>query len=152
MASIKHVLIVAIGFAVFGAAGAAQPPAPRVEGYSWAGSCGTCHDQIYEAWAKTKHATALNRLSNADQEKACIGCHVTGPKSRVAEGKTVLNAGVQCESCHGAGAAHAANPEVKTGLTKSPGEAVCVECHSDKGPHFKGFFFSAMKGLCHKVG
>jgi predicted CXXCH cytochrome family protein len=152
MASMKHVLIVAIGVGVLGAVGAAQPAGPRADGYAWAGSCGTCHDQIYEAWAKTKHAAALNRLSNADQEKVCIGCHVTGPKSRVTEGKTVLNAGVQCESCHGAGAAHAANPEVKVGLTKSPGEAVCVECHSDKGPHFKGFFFSAMKGLCHKVG
>jgi predicted CXXCH cytochrome family protein len=76
---------------------------------------------------------------------------VTGPKSRIEEGRTVVNRGVQCEACHGAAAAHAADPAVKTGLTKVPGTAVCESCHSDKGPHFKGFFYGAMAGLSHRV-
>lgn len=152
MARIKHVSMFVLGLAVFAGGSLAQTAPPPAEAYSWAESCRQCHDKIYDAWAKTKHATALDRLSSSDQEKECIGCHVTGPKSRVTDGKKVLNRGVQCESCHGAAAAHAANPEVRTGLTKSPSEALCEQCHSDKGPHFKGFFFSAMKGLCHKVG
>jgi cytochrome c554/c'-like protein len=141
-----------LGLAGYGAAGLAQPaPSPDPAAYSWAESCRKCHEPIYKAWAATKHATALDRLSAGDQEKECIGCHVTGPKSRVAEGRTVLNRGVQCEACHGGAAAHAADPAVRTGLTKVPAESVCVECHSDKGPHFKGFFYSAMAGLSHRV-
>ena len=152
MASIKYVSSFVLGLAVLAGVTRAQTGPPSADDYSWAESCRQCHEKIYDAWAKTKHASALDRLSNADQEKACIGCHVTGPKVRVMDGKKVLNRGVQCEGCHGAAATHAANPEVRTGLTKAPAEALCEQCHSDKGPHFKGFFFSAMKGLCHKVG
>ena len=129
----------------------AQTTVPGQEAYAWADACKSCHDKEYDAWAKTKHATALDRLSGADQEKECIGCHVTGPKTRVSDGKKVLNRGVQCEACHGAAAAHVADPTVKTGLVKVPGEALCGGCHSDKGPHFKGFFYSAMINLSHKA-
>src|SRR5690349_15911235 len=81
----------------------AQDPAPvQAPDYAWADSCKTCHGAIYDAWSKTKHASALDRLSGSDQEKECIGCHVTGPKARVFDGnnKKVLNKGIQCESCH----------------------------------------------------
>ena len=117
-----------IGLAACTAAAAvAQDPAPATQaaGYAWAQSCKSCHEAIYNAWAKTKHATALDRLSPDNQEKPCVGCHVTGPKNRVMEGRKVLNAGIQCESCHGAAAAHAADPKVKTGLAKVPAAAVC---------------------------
>jgi hypothetical protein len=130
----------------------AQDPAPaQAPGYAWADSCKTCHTAIYDAWAKTKHASALDRLSPANQEKECIGCHVTGPKTRVNDGnKKVVNRGVQCESCHGPAAAHVADPAVKTGLVKTPPASTCEECHNDKGPHFKGFWYDAMKTLVHK--
>src|SRR4051812_20103236 len=130
-----------LAIAVFSTLARAQAPAPQAPGYSWAESCQSCHPAVYEAWARTKHATALERLSGAEQEKECIGCHVTGPKSRVGDGKKVLNRGVQCEACHGAAAAHAADPAVRVGLVKSPKSAMCEECHSDKGPHFRGFWF-----------
>jgi hypothetical protein len=130
----------------------AQDAAPaQAPGYAWADSCRSCHAAIYDAWAKTKHASALDRLSPASQEKDCIGCHVTGPKARVSDGnRKVLNKGVQCESCHGAAAAHAADPTVKTGLVKTPPSSTCEQCHNDKGPHFKGFWYDAMKTLVHK--
>jgi len=119
-------------------------------GYAWADSCRSCHQEIYDAWAKTKHASALDRLSAADQEKDCVGCHVTGPKTRVTDRGKVINRGVQCESCHGAGAAHAADPAVKT-AAKVPTEAQCVECHNEKSPKFKGFFYAGMAAFSHRV-
>jgi Cytochrome c554 and c-prime len=143
----------ALGLAVYVGGLLAQEPAPAAPapGYAWADSCKSCHQAIYDAWAKTKHATALDRLSNADQEKACIGCHVTGPKARVTDGgNKVVNRGVQCEACHGGAAAHAADPKVKTGLVKTPPSSTCEECHNDKGPHFKGFWYDAMKTLVHR--
>jgi cytochrome c554/c'-like protein len=141
-----------LGFAVVsGASALAQDPPAQTSGYAWADSCKTCHQAEYDSWAKTKHATALTRLSGAEQEKECIGCHVTGAKTRVMDGnKKVLNAGVQCEACHGGAAAHAADPAVKTGLVKVPAAAACEQCHNDKGPHFKGFWYDAMKTLVHK--
>jgi predicted CXXCH cytochrome family protein len=69
----------------------------------------------------------------------------------VESGSKVLNAGVQCESCHGAGAAHAGDPTVKTGLVKEPGEQVCLECHNDRSPHFRGFVYAGMSRLSHRV-
>lgn len=131
----------------------AAPAAVPAEaaGYAWADACKSCHADIYAAWARTKHSTALNRLSGSDQEKDCIGCHVTGPKTRIMDGRKVLNAGVQCESCHGHAAAHAADATVKTGLIRKPSEDSCKECHSDKSPHFRGFFYGAMAPIVHKV-
>ena len=42
------------------------------------------------------------------------------------------------------------DPWAKTGLTKSVGPAVCEQCHNDKSPKFRGFWFDAMKTLVHK--
>ena len=110
-----------------------------------------CHEPVYDAWARTKHASALGRLSVAEQEQPCVGCHVTGAKTRLLDGPKVLNAGVQCEACHGAAAAHVADPKVRTGLVRKPPSSTCEECHSSKGPHFKGFWYDAMAGLSHRV-
>jgi hypothetical protein len=144
-------LAVTLAVILVGAGALAQSPAPgAVENYAWADSCRTCHEAQHAAWLKTKHATALNRLSGAEQDKECIGCHVTGPKTRVLEGTTVLNGGVQCESCHGPARAHAKDPAVRTGLKKIPPTEVCEQCHSDKSPRFKGFFYGAMAPLSHK--
>src|SRR5204862_3064590 len=108
----------AIAFCV--AAPVAQTPVPeQTTGYTWADSCKNCHQRIYEAWARTKHAGALDRLSSSEQAQPCVGCHVTGPKSRVTDGNNkVVNRGVQCEACHGGSAAHAGDPKVKTGLAR----------------------------------
>lgn len=131
----------------------APTPAPATagEGYSWAPSCKSCHEAIYKAWAVTKHARALDRLNSSEQEQVCAGCHLTGSKTKIiVDGKTV-NAGVQCESCHGAAAAHAADPAVRTGLVKTPPEPVCTACHNATSPKFKGFFYTGMLAFVHKV-
>jgi hypothetical protein len=142
-----------LGLAVYGGGPVAQEATPTAQapGYAWADSCKSCHQAIYDAWAKTKHAVALNRLSNAEQEKECVGCHVTGAKTKITDGgRKVLNAGVQCEACHSGGAAHARDPKAKTGLVRVPPSSTCEQCHNDKGPHFKGFWYDAMKTFVHK--
>ena len=124
--------------------------APRTADYAWAESCRTCHGAVYEAWAKTKHAAALTRLSAAERETECVGCHLTGPRTPVLDGTTVLNRGVQCEACHGAAKAHVTDPSVRAGLTRVPASELCETCHSEKSPRFKGFFYSGMAALSHK--
>lgn len=135
------------------AAATAPVQAPDTSGYVWEGTCKECHAEIHEAWGKTKHKTALLRLSAADQEKECGACHLTGADKPVeVDGKTV-NAGVQCEGCHGAGRDHVESARTGTPkkFAKTPGESLCVECHNAKSPHYHGFFYSAMKPLVHKV-
>ena len=120
-------------------------------GYAWADACKSCHADIYAAWSKTKHARTINRLSAEDQTKDCIGCHTTGPGGKIeADGKFV-NASVQCESCHGPAAAHAADPAVRTGLVRKPKPETCTACHNDKSPHFRGFFYDGMLSFSHPV-
>ena len=127
----------------------AQTPAP--EGFAYADACKSCHAAIHEAWSKTKHARTINRLSAADQQKECIGCHTTGPGGKIDASGKFVNANVQCESCHGAGAAHAADPAVRTGLTRKPKLEACTTCHNDKSPHYRGFYYDGMLGFSHPV-
>jgi hypothetical protein len=132
---------------------AAQAPA-NTDNYVWAAACKDCHAPEYTAWEKTKHAHALNRLSGAEREAGgtCIGCHVTGTPSLL---ENDVNAGIQCEGCHGPGKAHvaaAAGGAKKPGsIVRTPDEKVCVACHSQKSPHFNFFSYAAMAGLVHQV-
>jgi hypothetical protein len=142
---------IVLGLSAYAAGAPGQERSANAAAYRWADACKDCHEPVYQAWSHTKHASALRRLSAGEQQKDCVGCHLTGPKTPVFDGSKVLNAGVQCEACHGAAAAHVADPQVKTGLVRKPSSATCEECHSASGPHFKGFFYDAMAGLSHKV-
>lgn len=147
---------VALAAAIAGFLGAspvgAQTVAPAAEDYAWAAACKDCHAKYYEAWDKTKHATALRRLSDGDRTKDCVNCHVTGPKQLLEKD---VNAGIQCEECHGPGKAHivaAAAGNAKPGhIVRKPSEKMCVDCHSDKSPHFKFFSYPALAPLIHQV-
>jgi predicted CXXCH cytochrome family protein len=146
--------VVACATAAMAGSGAVLGRAPQEPGagdYAWAPACKTCHEQIYEAWSGTKHARALARLSDAEQERECVGCHVTGGKNKISKDGKTVNAGIQCESCHGAAAAHAADPAVRTGLVRKPGAELCTGCHNDRSPSFRGFFYDAMWPLSHRV-
>ena len=135
---------------------AAQEAAPAsAENFVWAGACKECHDAIHDSWSKTKHAKTIDRL-NSDERKdaACVGCHVTGPKEAVTVETKIVNAGVQCESCHGSGKAHVeaakAGNAASVHMTAKPAAPLCQTCHNDKSPHFKGFYYNALVGLVHK--
>jgi hypothetical protein len=145
------------------AAAQAQPPgeqaAAQVQqadvpaGYVWSAACKECHEDVYAAWEKTKHARALNRLSASDQQKECIRCHVTGAKTLVRVNDKPVNAGIQCESCHGPGEQHIAGARAgnPTPLGRKPGPDMCVDCHSKESPHFRGFIYNAMAKLVHRT-
>jgi hypothetical protein len=137
----------------FGNTQEATPP-PDTSAYVWDAACKDCHSDIHTAWSRTKHATAINSLSPAQRQQECAGCHLTGSSSIVADasGKPV-NAGVQCESCHGAAREHAeaAVSGSPTRLPRKPDQKLCETCHNSKSPHFRGFFYAAMAPLVHKV-
>lgn len=133
-----------------GRAGQEAQPAPGA-GYAWADGCKSCHANIYTAWSQTKHARTINRLNAENQLKECIGCHTTGPGGKIEKDGKFVNANVQCESCHGAAAAHAADPAVRTGLVRKPKIDVCTACHSDKSPHYRGFYYDGMLNFSHPV-
>jgi hypothetical protein len=132
-------------------AGSAQEPTAPVtaasvpEGYA-----------IFDAWAKTKHARALSSLSSSERQtgSTCAACHVTGAKEPIEIDGRVTNANVQCESCHGPGQAHIAAAKAGNAATvklaNPPAERVCLGCHNERSPHYRGFFYAALKGLVHK--
>jgi RecJ-like exonuclease len=135
------------------ASGAAFSPAPQTESpadrYAWADACKTCHADIHAAWQKTKHANAIDRLSTAEQLQGCVVCHTTGGTGKIEREGRFVNRGVQCEACHGAAAAHAADPTNRESLTRKPGAQVCEACHNDKSPSFRGFHYAGMVKLSH---
>jgi RecJ-like exonuclease len=136
------VLIVFSG-ATVAVAQSGQPSADFV----WADTCRDCHAAQYAAWAETKHAHALARLSKEDREGGkCVACHVTGATSLAADN---VNANVQCEECHGPGRAHMQGDP--GAITRKPAERVCSRCHSEASPTFKYFSYAAMLLLVHRT-
>jgi hypothetical protein len=124
------------------AAGLAQ------QSYVGSNQCFTCHRRQVEAWDRTKHVQALNVVpENYRDDPACLKCHVTafGKPDGLVLGteKDLLHVG--CESCHGPGALHLsaaqrfilampgeeaqAEKDLRESIVKTPGDAVCAECH-----------------------
>lgn len=102
--------------------------------YVGADACKACHAGAYAHWKKTKHAEAWATMERTRQTANldCIPCHVTGfdrpggPSGTAGLGPFVA---VGCESCHGPGSAHAANPEVTLDRPRNVPEKICAECH-----------------------
>lgn len=142
-----------------------QPDVPPLFGgdplhagtYVGSRACAGCHPDRARHWRRTPHASAQNTLvvSRRHLEGRCVRCHVVGlgrpGGHRLGEVEGPL-AGVQCESCHGAGAAHVRRPGFET-LRSSPGLETCTECHDAK--HSRGFparFGSLVGGVCSPGG
>jgi nitrate/TMAO reductase-like tetraheme cytochrome c subunit len=121
--------------------------------YVGANACKDCHDKVFAAWSRTKHAKAIDKLTMANRASTCVGCHVTGPAAvALAEGARPTHPNVQCEACHGPGRKHAeaAIGGVNEVHTAKIEEATCTRCHNDTSPHYKPFYYSAMVGLVHR--
>lgn len=164
-------------------------------------SCSRCHKkkqqgEQFRIWENSRHAKAYRTLATAKakekagrlgvqgdprQAEACLVCHATGfgePPSRLGR-KFKLADGVQCESCHGAGANYkkksvmkkifrergkdrkgASATAEKTGLI-IPDEQTCKTCHAKqttrggrtfKNPSYKQFnFIEDFKKIEHPV-
>ncbi len=122
--------------------------------YVGAKKCKMCHNKDakgaqYKQWEATKHAKAMESLS-ADEAKdpKCLKCHSTYGSVNADLILTLkVEEGVSCESCHGAGSKY-----FPTGIMKNkeksiangliaPTKEVCIACHNEESPHFKGFNF-----------
>lgn len=111
--------------------------------YVGAATCQQCHPGPHAEWAATLHAGALETLEAIGQgtNANCVGCHTVGFGEEggfVNRATTNALAGVQCESCHGAGGAHVREPlndAVKPYIDIS--SDVCGTCH--QGSHHPTF-------------
>ncbi|MBF0175954.1 MAG: hypothetical protein HQL63_03780 [Magnetococcales bacterium] len=98
--------------------------------------CRSCHAAPFEAWQKSPHARALPTLEkvNKDFDPDCLVCHTVGfalPGGFVEKGVTPHLAGVQCESCHGAGREHAREGGARIKhLAADQSEPLCRGCHN----------------------
>lgn len=109
------------------------PVSPPPTGGSYVGTanCRTCHPTEWSSWRTTKHALAWKTLAdrNRDFDPECFACHTTGFQY---EGgfrlitETPAMAAVGCESCHGAGADHTAEPRAPY---SRPDKTSCTQCH-----------------------
>ena len=111
-----------------------QPP-PGAAGYVGSERCQSCHAPAYAWWTQHAHGRAYTTLEQLHKQfnLSCVSCHVTG-YNRPGGATVVNNQGlthVGCESCHGPGSLHAAQPALASArLTSAPGEAVCKQCHT----------------------
>lgn len=104
-------------------------------------SCKACHPDAYAAWRQSKHARALESLSEQQRRDVrCLSCHAPNLQDRRVES-------ISCETCHGGGQYYAAqyvmkDPELVrlVGLL-DPSEKGCRSCHDASSPSLKPFDF-----------
>lgn len=119
-----------------------QAPGEGQASYIGIEKCSSCHQEEKAVWDKTAHAHAYPTLQKkfVEYNLDCVGCHVTGYDRP--GGSTVTHTAalenVQCETCHGPGSLHAADPSKKGLVQQKPDPKSCVsECHHS--PHVEGF-------------
>lgn len=119
------------------------------------------HAKAYEA-LKSEQAAAIAKekgLEKPAYESAeCLKCHVTefGVDESRLDAKYEPKMGVQCESCHGPGSEYKkmsimkdrekaiANGLRPLNIADGSAEKLCVTCHNEQSPTFKGFKFDEM--------
>lgn len=120
-------------------------------------ACAKCHSGIYQEWSGTHHAKALFTLKkhDYDSDPECLTCHVVGPQVQLGGAwhwppsgfrgakTTPFLGGVGCESCHGPGSLHVAEPWKKEHFAEGgpnrrhPQIKGCMTCHDvENSPGF----------------
>jgi len=103
--------------------------------YVGAEACSACHAAEHGVWQGSKHAGAFKALQavNKSFDPDCLVCHTVALDQEGGFLDPYLTpnlAGVQCESCHGAGHAHAASQGAKpVGNAGWARERMCAQCH-----------------------
>ncbi len=141
---------------------------PKYEGVK---ICGMCHKkedvgQQLKIWQNSNHAQAYKTLQTEKADKIakekgfstkavetpeCLKCHTSGYAADASLlGKRFnIEDGVQCETCHGPGSDYKSKKvmqDEKLAISKglllyeNP-EELCVKCHNEESPVFKGFNF-----------
>jgi hypothetical protein len=77
---------------------------------------------------------AAGRVLEGNDPRNCFGCHTTGARVGTTFQLTDFENGVQCESCHGPGAAHVAKPSLNNiralrGMDAQETNEFCGACH-----------------------
>ena len=183
----------AMGFAVFVFAFMLPQLADAKGDHEFAGymKCKTCHKKAeignqVGVWLKSRHAKAFETLGtekakawgaeagvdDPQSDDRCIKCHSTahGVPDDMVSKKFDRTAGVQCETCHGAGKDYRKkkimidrDQAIANGLI-IPTEDLCTKCHNDESPAWDpqrytladgstvGFDFEqAAKAIAHPV-
>jgi hypothetical protein len=142
--------------------------------YAGTKMCGMCHKtesagKQFVIWENSKHAQAYKSLTtpeadNIAKEKGfntkaveteyCLKCHTSGYNvdASLLTDKFNISDGVQCETCHGPGSDYKTikimkdkKSAVENGLKiYDKPEELCVKCHNEESPAFKGFNFKEM--------
>lgn len=148
--------------------------------------CKTCHKkpeqgEQFSKWQASKHANAFEALKSeaaakiakerglnvaAVEAPECLKCHVAGydADASMFGPKFAREDGVQCESCHGAGADYKKKKimqdralSIENGLNPilvedGTAEKMCRTCHNEESPTFKEFDFQARwKEIAHPI-
>ncbi|MBI3949537.1 MAG: hypothetical protein HY314_03675 [Acidobacteria bacterium] len=113
--------------------GLSGPKEPLAAGlFVTAQTCGACHREEFATWSQSAHARAFATLERRNQhfESQCIGCHTTGYQAGGFQQALLTPhlADVQCETCHGPGQAHIADPMKPYGRVSAP--QACLACHT----------------------
>ena len=134
-------------------------------------TCGMCHKkadvgQQLIIWQNSKHAQAYKTLQTEEADKIakdkgfntiaadtpeCLICHTSGydVDPSLLGSRFKIEDGVQCETCHGPGSEYKSKKVMKdkklaveNGLMVYDNiEKLCVKCHNEESPVFKGFNF-----------
>lgn len=114
-------------------------------------NCQECHADAFDSYLGTMHARAYSTLSEAfmHRDSGCVPCHSTGYGLRGGfdgvrvPGSMVDLVDVQCEACHGPGAAHSRDGRYRTTARES-----CIRCHTEEqDPDFD--FEKAWEKIAH---
>ena len=131
----------------------AEAAAPK-DRFVGANACRPCHAAFNDQWSQTPHAHAFETLAARGREfdRDCTPCHSTGfyhAGGFVSATATPELTAVQCESCHGNGAAHVRDPRVKT---TADARSECRQCHTvDQTPDFEFDSFWAKLSNCSRA-
>lgn len=128
---------VALSIAVAAVAVSAATALAAEADFVGAKACKSCHSDVYDSWSRTRHAKAAESLGASASSRRCQACHDTGD----APAGAAYFRGVQCESCHGAGAGYAPDDVMRNrslarllGLrdlsTPALRATLCQSCHS----------------------
>lgn len=133
--------------------------------YIGVAKCKMCHKKAatgnqYGKWLEGPHAKAMESLKGDEKkDPKCLKCHSTYYSVDEDLIATLTpEEGVSCESCHGPGSRYKSNTIMKDrekaierGLI-IPTKELCVKCHNDESPNFKGFDFDEyVKKIAHPI-